>query len=70
MVRAANTGISAIIDPFGRIVASAPLGVEAVIDGDLPGSLPPTLFSRHSRSIPMILWILALIGAYIRPRSI
>jgi apolipoprotein N-acyltransferase len=70
MVRAANTGISAIIDPFGRIVASAPLGVEAVIDGDLPRSLPPTLFSRHSRSIPLILWILALVGASIRPRSI
>jgi apolipoprotein N-acyltransferase len=70
MVRAANTGISAIIDPFGRIVASAPLGVEAVIDGNLPKSLPPTVFSRHSRSIPMILWILAFIGAYIRPRSI
>jgi apolipoprotein N-acyltransferase len=70
MVRAANTGISAIIDPFGRVVASAPLGVEAVIDGNLPRSLPPTLFSRHSRSIPMILWVLALIGAYIRPRSI
>ncbi|WP_294533787.1 apolipoprotein N-acyltransferase [uncultured Rhodoblastus sp.] len=70
MARAANTGISAIIDPFGRIVASAPLGVEAVIDGNLPGSLPPTLFSRHSRTFPMILWILAFIGAYIRPRSI
>jgi apolipoprotein N-acyltransferase len=70
MVRAANTGISAIVDPFGRIVASAPLGVEAVIDGDLPKSLPPTLFSRHSRFIPLILWILALVGASIRPRSI
>jgi apolipoprotein N-acyltransferase len=70
MVRAANTGISAIIDPFGRIVALAPLGVEAVIDGDLPRSLPPTLFSRRFGSIPMTLWILVFIGAFIRPRRI
>ncbi len=70
MVRAANTGISAIIDPFGRVVALAPLGVEATIDGFLPQSIAPPPFSRHPRSIPMILWIFALIGAYIRPRSI
>ncbi len=70
MARAANTGISAIIDPLGRIIASAPVGVEAVLDGSLSRSLEPTLFSRHPRSIPMILWIFALIGAYIRPRSI
>ena len=32
LVRAANTGISAVVDPFGRVVASLPLGVEAVLD--------------------------------------
>lgn len=70
MVRAANTGISAIIDSYGRVVASAPLGVEAVIDGHLPKSLPPTAFSRHPHSIPMILWIFVLVGAFIRQRTI
>lgn len=67
LVRAANTGISAIVDPYGRTVASAPLGAEAVVDGPLPKSLPPTEFSRHPRLIPAILWIFVLIGAYIRP---
>jgi apolipoprotein N-acyltransferase len=33
MVRTANTGISAIIDPYGRIEASTPIGVRRILDG-------------------------------------
>ncbi|HZH11568.1 MAG TPA: apolipoprotein N-acyltransferase [Microvirga sp.] len=36
LIRAANTGISAIVDSYGRIVDSLPLGVEGNIDGKLP----------------------------------
>jgi apolipoprotein N-acyltransferase len=46
LVRAANSGISAVVDPFGRVVASLPLGVEAVLDSDLPRPIPPTLYAR------------------------
>jgi len=42
LARAANTGVSAVIDGRGRILAEAPLGVEAVIDSALPEPLPPT----------------------------
>jgi apolipoprotein N-acyltransferase len=45
-VRAANTGVSAIIDGYGRILKQLPLGTAGVIDGALPKSLPPTLFAR------------------------
>ncbi len=38
LVRAANTGISAIVDPYGRIISSLPLGTEGVLDGRLPES--------------------------------
>ena len=36
LVRAANTGISAVIDPVGRIVKSLPLGTEGLLDAPLP----------------------------------
>jgi apolipoprotein N-acyltransferase len=36
LIRAANSGISAIVDPYGRILAKLPLGVEGVLDGGLP----------------------------------
>ena len=46
MVRAANTGISAVIDPVGRIVARLGLGVEGVLDANLPSAIAPTIYTR------------------------
>jgi apolipoprotein N-acyltransferase len=46
IVRAANTGISAVIDPLGRIVARLDLGVEGVLDSRLPTAIPPTFYAR------------------------
>jgi apolipoprotein N-acyltransferase len=46
MVRAANTGVSAVIDPLGRIVRSLPLGAEGVMDANLPRRIDPTLYAR------------------------
>jgi len=44
LVRAANTGISAVIDPVGRIINALPLGVEGVLDSKLPNAIEPTPF--------------------------
>jgi apolipoprotein N-acyltransferase len=46
LVRAANTGISAVIDPVGRVIASLPLGSEGVLDAKLPRAITPTLYAR------------------------
>ena len=46
MVRAANTGISAIIDAYGRTVASLPLGEEGVLDGFVPSDRPKSFSQR------------------------
>jgi apolipoprotein N-acyltransferase len=46
LVRAANTGISAVVDPLGRIVESLPLGTDGVLDAPLPRAIPPTPYAR------------------------
>jgi apolipoprotein N-acyltransferase len=46
LVRAANTGISAVVDPLGRVIASLPLGTEGVLDAPLPQAIPPTIYAR------------------------
>jgi apolipoprotein N-acyltransferase len=45
VVRAANTGISTIIDPYGRMPETLGLDLRGVLDGTLPAALPPTTFS-------------------------
>jgi apolipoprotein N-acyltransferase len=62
VVRAANTGISAIVDPYGRVVAELGLGKEGVVDGLLPRALSPTLFARKGRMIEIALLALAFAG--------
>jgi apolipoprotein N-acyltransferase len=46
LARAANTGISAVVDPLGRIVEALPLGVEGVIDAPLPQPIAAPVYSR------------------------
>jgi apolipoprotein N-acyltransferase len=46
LVRAANTGISAVVDPLGRVIALLPLGTEGVLDAPLPQAIPPTTYAR------------------------
>ena len=46
LVRDANSGISAVVDGFGREIAVAPLGAQGVLDAELPVALAPTLQSR------------------------
>jgi apolipoprotein N-acyltransferase len=65
LVRAANTGVSAIVDPFGRIVGSLPVGVEGVLDGGLPLPAEATPFSKYPSVIPAIIWFFALLAALI-----
>ena len=46
LVRAANTGISAVVDPFGRVIKSLPLRTEGVLDAPLPQPIAPTPYAR------------------------
>lgn len=39
LVRAANTGISGVVDAYGRVIASIPLGDKGVLDAELPKTI-------------------------------
>jgi len=51
LVRAANTGISAVVDPYGRIVRSLGLGAEGVLDSPLPIAIGRTTYGRFRDSL-------------------
>ena len=65
MVRAANTGISAVVDGLGRVIAQLPLGVEGVLDAELPRPLPPTWQSRFGSVGAAIIAAALLVGGLI-----
>lgn len=58
MVRVANTGISALIDPFGRLSAQIPLGQEGFLDVALPEPRPITTYARFG-NWPIVLILLS-----------
>jgi apolipoprotein N-acyltransferase len=61
LVRAANTGISAVIDPVGRIINSLPLGVEGVLDARLPAAIEPTIYLSYGNYALILVLGLSLI---------
>jgi len=46
LIRAANSGISAVIDPLGRVIAALPLGYDGLLDAALPRAAQITIYAR------------------------
>ncbi|HQS84101.1 MAG: apolipoprotein N-acyltransferase [Alphaproteobacteria bacterium 16-39-46] len=58
VVRVANTGISAIIDPCGRFLNLLPLNQTGTLRGLLPKSLPPSFYARYGNWSPLFLLLI------------
>jgi apolipoprotein N-acyltransferase len=69
IVRAANSGISAVIDAHGRVRASLALGLRDALDASLPIALSPTPFVRYGNVIFMTLFLMCMAAAVWPPSS-
>jgi apolipoprotein N-acyltransferase len=73
LVRAANTGVSAVVDPWGRVLRHLDLGVTGVLDAGLPRALErPTPYARlrdYWLVLPALLLVILGRGAVGRRRN-
>jgi apolipoprotein N-acyltransferase len=60
LVRVANTGISGVVDGYGRVTGSLGLGSEGVLDASLPQIAPVTLYAQFGDAL-----FAGLIGAFL-----
>jgi len=67
VVRSAQTGISAVIDPMGRVVQSLPMHTAGSIDQAIPHARPPTIYARVGDA-PLIVILIALFLWLVRNR--
>ena len=68
VVRSANTGISAMIDPAGRILERLPTAAEGYLDAALPRAVSPTFYVRVADGPGIIFCLMTLGLAGIRRR--
>lgn len=69
MIRAANTGVSAVIDAYGQVQAHLPLMAADVIDHVLPPARPPGLYARYGDLGFLLMLVGLLVLVVRRPRG-
>lgn len=64
MIRAANNGISSVVDAYGRTIGQLPLGTDGVLDTGLPRAIGLTTFSRvgNPLAVGLVLLCLGVVG--------
>jgi len=59
MLRAANTGVSAVIDAYGRVLAALDMQQDGIIDHPIPPAREPTAYGRWGDGTLFLLLMLA-----------
>jgi apolipoprotein N-acyltransferase len=68
IARAANTGISAMIDGNGRVRTELGLNRLGIVDSALPVALQPTPYARYGDLIFLLFLVAAALASYLRSR--
>lgn len=69
IVRSANSGISAIINPYGEITADIPLGIRGSIDALIkPDEARETIFGKYGNHIPLAMSCIVLLLSLVLSR--
>ena len=68
LLRSANTGVSAVIDGAGRIIASLPMGEAGFVDAPLPAPLRHTVYARTGDLPVLILLFLCGTALFVMTR--
>jgi len=69
MIRAANTGVSAVVDAYGRVLAALDMEREGVIDHELPPARAVTPYGRWHDWLLLVLVCILALPAMIRLRA-
>jgi apolipoprotein N-acyltransferase len=69
LLRATNTGITASIDPFGRVVAQAPSFMRTTLLAPYSLRNQTTFYTRYGDWFPCLCAIISLVGLLLRGRS-
>lgn len=69
LVRAANSGVSAFIDPYGRIITKLALDTRGTLNARLPAPLTVTLYARYGECVAILAAILIL-AASLLPKTV
>ena len=64
MLRATNTGVTAIIDPRGKVVARLPQFTEGVLEGEVRGHAGASPYVKFGNT-PIVLMCVVLLGALV-----
>lgn len=69
VLRATNTGITAVIDPYGRVVAAAPRNERTALRVMYARETDTTFYTRNGDWFPILCAIISLIGLFVRVRE-
>jgi apolipoprotein N-acyltransferase len=67
LLRDTNTGVTASIDPYGRVVASAPRKIRTVLEAPYALSNVTTFYTRHGDWFAFLCAIISVVALTMRP---